>query len=64
MLQELHVEPWEAMYVGDSETDVQTAHAAGVPVTLVDYGYSDVPVESLGANHTISSIVELDELFA
>ena len=28
--------------VGDSETDIKTARAAGVPVVAVDFGYADV----------------------
>ena len=34
-----------AIMVGDSETDIKTARAAGVPVIAVDFGYTDVPVE-------------------
>jgi phosphoglycolate phosphatase len=59
----MNVDPSRALYVGDSVTDVNTARAAGVPVALVSYGYSDVPVESLGPDCTISSLQELNGLF-
>ncbi len=39
-----------AIFVGDSETDVLTARAAGVPVALVRGGYTAVPAEELGAD--------------
>lgn len=58
-LRRLNVEPGQALYVGDSKTDVTTARAAGVRVTLVNYGYSDVPVDELGADAVISSLEQL-----
>ncbi|MDR3525678.1 MAG: HAD-IA family hydrolase [Rhizomicrobium sp.] len=39
-----------ALMVGDSITDVETARAAGVPVILVPYGYTQQPASSLGAD--------------
>lgn len=42
-----------ALFVGDSGTDAATAKAAGVPLVLVRFGYSDVPVETLGADRLI-----------
>lgn len=35
-----------ALYVGDSETDATTAHAAGLPFALFTRGYRKSPVES------------------
>ncbi len=42
-----------AIMVGDSETDILTARAAGIPVIAVDFGYSDRPVSGILArqNH-------------
>ena len=55
-----------AVMVGDSETDIATAQAAGMPVIAVDFGYTAVPVTELGPDRIIShfnalpdSIVEL-----
>jgi phosphoglycolate phosphatase len=44
----------EAVMVGDSETDIRTARAAGVPVAAVDFGYTEVPVRELGPDRVIS----------
>jgi phosphoglycolate phosphatase len=47
----------DALFVGDSITDVQTARAAGCPVVCVRGGYSHgVPAESLGADAVIDSL--------
>jgi phosphoglycolate phosphatase len=45
--------------VGDSIADVALARAAGVPVVLVDFGYSEIPVAALGADRVISRLGEL-----
>jgi phosphoglycolate phosphatase len=39
ILRELSVEPQEALLVGDSEVDVQTARNAGMPAAAVNYGF-------------------------
>ncbi|MBV9884240.1 MAG: phosphoglycolate phosphatase [Sphingomonadaceae bacterium] len=48
-----------AAYVGDSITDADTARAAGVPFVAVSFGFSDRPVEQLGADAVIDSYAEL-----
>jgi phosphoglycolate phosphatase len=50
---------WRTLMIGDSETDVAAARAAGVPVILVRHGYSSVPVEELGADAIIDGFSEL-----
>lgn len=45
--------------VGDSGTDVETARGAGIKVVAVDFGYSDIPVDRLGADRLISHFDEL-----
>jgi phosphoglycolate phosphatase len=42
-----------AIMLGDSSTDVATARAGAIPVVAVSFGYSEVPVESLGADRII-----------
>lgn len=49
----------DAIMVGDSATDIDTANAAGVPVVAVSYGYSPVPVARLGATRVIARLEEL-----
>ncbi len=43
-----------AVMVGDSDTDIRTARAAGVPVIAVDFGYTETPVTELGPDRVIS----------
>ncbi len=47
-------DPARAVMVGDSETDIRTARAAGVPVVAVDFGYTEIPVTELGPDRVIS----------
>ena len=49
----------KAVMIGDSETDVTTAKAAGVPIVAVSFGYSEHPVHSLGAEAVIDDYAEL-----
>lgn len=53
-----------AVMVGDSATDVATARAAGIPVIAVDFGFSGLPVDSLGADAVISHYDQLDAALA
>ena len=48
-----------ALYVGDSETDVKTARAAGIPIALVSHGYTVSPVEELGGDWLLATLAEL-----
>ena len=45
--------------VGDSGADVGAARAAGVPVILVPDGYTDGPVEALGADFVAASLADI-----
>ena len=49
----------EAVMVGDSETDIVTARAAGIPVIAVDFGYTDRPVSDFGPDRIISRFGQL-----
>jgi phosphoglycolate phosphatase len=52
--------PKQALFVGDSRTDVETARAAGCPVVCVRDGYNHgTPAEALGADAVIDSLIEL-----
>jgi phosphoglycolate phosphatase len=46
--------------VGDSDVDVQTAKAAGVPVILVSFGYAATAFAGLEAEGTIDHFDQLD----
>lgn len=52
-------EPGRAIMVGDSITDIRTARAAKVPIIGVDFGYTDVPMASLGPDRLISAYGQL-----
>lgn len=47
--------------IGDSATDVRTARAAKVGVVAVDFGYSDIPVNELGADLIVSRFADLPD---
>jgi phosphoglycolate phosphatase len=51
----------QAVMVGDSETDIATARAAGMPVVAVDFGYPAVPVMQLGADKIVSHYSDLPD---
>jgi phosphoglycolate phosphatase len=57
-------EPRRAIMVGDSITDIRTAHAAKAPIIAVDFGYTDVPIATLGPDRVISSYAELPAAIA
>ena len=61
-LDRLGVPAKAAVFVGDSETDVLTARAAGVPVVLVRGGYTALPVEALGADAVVDDFSALPAL--
>jgi phosphoglycolate phosphatase len=48
-----------AAFVGDSIIDAETARAAGLPFVAVSFGFSDRPVEALGADAVIDRYDEL-----
>ncbi|MGQ0674460.1 MAG: HAD-IA family hydrolase [Hyphomicrobium sp.] len=47
--------------VGDTGVDIETARAALLPSIAVSFGYSETPVEGLGASHCISRFRELPD---
>ena len=48
-----------AVMIGDLNTDIRTARAAGVPVVAVDFGYSERPIAEFGPDRIISHFAEL-----
>jgi phosphoglycolate phosphatase len=63
-LQRLGAEPADAILMGDSPTDLQAARNAGLPVILVSYGYSRVPIAQLEPDAVIDSFAELPDALA
>lgn len=64
VIEELGGRPQSAVLIGDSETDVKTARAANVPVVLVSFGYTEVPVRELGADLVIDHFDALEAALA
>lgn len=50
-----------AIMIGDSSTDINAALAASIPSIAVRFGYSDKPVDQLGATELISHYQYLPE---
>src|SRR5262249_28066243 len=47
------------LMVGDSETDYAAARAAGAPIVLVSFGYSEIPVRDLAGDALIDHFADL-----
>ena len=45
--------------IGDSQTDIRTAKAAGIPVIAVSFGYTEIPVRDLDPDAVIDGFGEL-----
>jgi phosphoglycolate phosphatase len=56
---ELGVTAADTVFIGDSPADHGVARAAGVPVILVDFGYTHTPVRELGADAVVSHLGEI-----
>ncbi len=54
----------DVVMVGDGPADVGAARNAGIPVIVVDYGYSHAPARDLGADSVISSFNQLPRAIA
>ncbi len=52
-------DPTYALMVGDSANDVLSAHAAGVPVVVVSFGYTDIAPGKLGGDALIDCFEDL-----
>jgi phosphoglycolate phosphatase len=53
-------DPRHAVMIGDTAIDVSAAKAAAVPAVVCTFGYSDQPVDALGADAVIGHFSELD----
>jgi phosphoglycolate phosphatase len=54
----------QSIMIGDSETDILTARAAGIPVIAVDFGYCERPVSEYGPDRVISHFAQLPDQIA
>lgn len=58
-LRQLNADPSRAVMIGDSPADAGAARNAGVPVVLVSFGYTQVPVEEIEADGVVDAFGEL-----
>ena len=58
-LDAIGVAPERAVMIGDSANDLKAARNAGIPVILVTFGYTTVPVQELGADALIDHFDEI-----
>jgi phosphoglycolate phosphatase len=61
-LEHLNMSKEEAVMIGDSITDLKSAQGAGIPIVLVDYGYTDNKDIYNEADLVISNFSKLKEL--
>jgi len=62
VIEEMGGEGAGTVMIGDSQTDVATARAAGCPVIVLTYGYSSVPVAALGADRLTGDFRDIPRL--
>ena len=63
-LEKLQAMPERSLMVGDSAIDVQTAHAAGVRVAFVTFGYGPEPPDTHRPDYRIDAFSELPAVVA
>jgi phosphoglycolate phosphatase len=61
VLKRLNTTADSAVVVGDSETDVNLARGANMPVILIEGGYSTTPVKQLGADLVLRTMSQLPQ---
>jgi phosphoglycolate phosphatase len=61
-LRGLVAEPASSLMIGDSIHDVHAAHAAGMPIGVVPWGYRSAPVEKLGGDFILNDVAALPGL--
>ncbi len=48
--------------IGDSENDAEAAKAAGVPMILLEDGYTEKKVETIYHNHLIKDFIGIEKI--
>ena len=52
----------KSLMIGDSETDAESAKAAGIPFILVENGYTEKNVSEINHNYLIKDFVNIEEI--
>jgi phosphoglycolate phosphatase len=61
LIAELDARPERAAMIGDNENDAAAAHAAGLPLLLMRYGYARIDPATLGAAALLDRFTDLPE---
>jgi phosphoglycolate phosphatase len=61
LIAELGARPDRAAMIGDNENDAAAAHAAGVPLVLMRYGYARVDPATLAAAALLDRFADLPQ---
>ena len=61
-LERLEVNPCQAIFVGDSEIDADTAGAIGMKFVLVTFGYPHGDIDAIPADARVDSLLQLPSL--
>ena len=54
----------KSLMIGDSETDANAAKAAGIPMILLKYGYTEKKSEDIYHNHLIKDYVGIEKIIS
>ena len=52
----------KSLMIGDSENDADTAKLAGIPMILLENGYTDKKAEQIYYNHLIKDFTEIEKI--
>mgnify|MGYP002701235120 CR=1 FL=1 len=52
----------KTLMIGDSETDANAAKAAGLPVILLEDGYTEKNINEIYHNHLIKDFVDVEKI--
>ena len=64
VVERLGIAPERSVMIGDSENDLLSARAAGIPCVLVSFGYTAIAAADLGADRVIDHFDELPEVLS
>ena len=54
----------KTLMIGDSETDANAAKNAGIPIILLEDGYTDKTVNEIKHNHLIKNFINFEKIIA
>ena len=54
----------KTIMVGDSENDADAAKSAGIPMILVEDGYTEKKIEQIYHDHLIKDFVDLEKIIS